>query len=193
MFSVDRLTKCRTTSGSDSSGSGSGASARASAGSSSETGRTGTSHVGNFAPLQPGLESSKINSVERTFLIEFSRKVANPRNANEKKRINPASRSEAESQISDLKSQISNLKSHVPLRQSPPSQIRLIDRPPVNRRFPPACQSRPWSVSPSPPRAGSLPTRDTNAPAAGRRRFRPPRPWQATHRRCRPSRERRTL
>ena len=43
-------------------------------GSSSATGRTGTSHCGSFAPLQPGLESSKINSVERVFRIKFSRK-----------------------------------------------------------------------------------------------------------------------
>src|SRR5271157_2987578 len=70
MFSVDRLTKWRTMSGSDNSGSGRGPFARTSWGRSSSTGRTGTSHGGSLAPLQPGLESSKINSVARRFLIK---------------------------------------------------------------------------------------------------------------------------
>jgi hypothetical protein len=64
MFLVERLTKCRTTSGSESSGKGGGASLIAPAGSSSASGFAGTSHTGIRTAQQPGLESSNRSGVD---------------------------------------------------------------------------------------------------------------------------------
>src|SRR5215469_9045932 len=58
MFKVERLVKCRTTSGSDSSGNAGGVAATDPPGNSSSSGRMGTSHLGNTAARRPGRESS---------------------------------------------------------------------------------------------------------------------------------------
>ena len=72
MLSVERLTKCRTSSGSGSSGSGGGAAAKAAGGNSSATGRQGTSGGGNRTERQPVLESSNSGLVARVFRISAS-------------------------------------------------------------------------------------------------------------------------
>ena len=69
MFLVERLTKCRTTSGSESSGSGSGVSLMAPAGSRSSSGFCGTSHAGIRTAQQPGLESSNRSWVDWVLCI----------------------------------------------------------------------------------------------------------------------------
>jgi len=61
MFSVERLTKCRTSSGSVNSTSGGGAEAKARRGSSSSSGLAGTSQAGNCTARRPGDDNSKIN------------------------------------------------------------------------------------------------------------------------------------
>ena len=64
IFSVDKLEKCRTRSGSASSGNGGGASASNSAGSNSPQGRCGTSQAGNRTARRPGLDNSNNRSVD---------------------------------------------------------------------------------------------------------------------------------
>src|SRR6187549_506656 len=59
MLSVERLVKCRTTSGSATSGSGGGLSASAFFGNNLSMPSAGTSHTGSVAARRPGLESSK--------------------------------------------------------------------------------------------------------------------------------------
>src|SRR5687768_9721199 len=70
MFCVDRLTKCRTRSGSVNSGKGGGESAIAQAGNSDSTGVSGTSPVGIIVERRPARDCSKSSCVARVLRMD---------------------------------------------------------------------------------------------------------------------------